>query len=213
MKVAIYIRVSKIDLNPENQKLELERYAKAMGWDYTFFEETESTRKTRPIKNQIFLDAIKKKWDMIFVYKLDRWARSLQELMNDIALLQQAKVEFRSLGDNIIVNEDPRNMLMIHILGAFAQFERAMIRERTMSGLARARAQGKKLGRPSKDGKRYVRPSRAQVSEQMAKGLTIREIAKELKTSKYWAHTVMKEVRELGLSESSPESEGVSVGD
>lgn len=209
-RVAIYIRVSKIDLNPENQKLELERYAKAMNWNYTIFEEKESTRKTRPIKNQLFTEALKKRWDMIFIYKLDRWARSLQELMNDISRLQQAKVEFRSLGDNIIVNEDPRNMLMVHILGAFAEFERAMIRERTIAGLQRARAQGKKLGRPSKDGKEYSRPSRSQVSELMSKGMSVREIARELKTSRYWAHTVMKEVRNLGLSESKQDSGGVS---
>jgi putative DNA-invertase from lambdoid prophage Rac len=209
MKVAIYLRVSRIDLHPENQLLELERFAKAMGWDYEIFEEKESTRKTRPIKNKIFQEALQKKWDCIFVYKLDRWARSFQELINDINRLKQYKVEFRSLGDNIIVNDDPRNMLMIHILGAFAEFERAMIRERTMVGLERARAQGKKLGRPTKDGKKYSRPSRNQVSELMAKGLTVREIAKELKTSKYWAHTVIKEVREMSLSETKQESVGV----
>jgi len=150
MKVAIYIRVSRIDLNPENQRLELERFAKAMNWDYTIFEEKESTRKTRPIKQKIFQEALKKKWDMIFVYKLDRWCRSLQEMINDFSLLTQNKVEFRSLGDNIILNEDPRNMMMIQILGVFAEFERSMIRERTLAGLARARAQGKKLGRPRK---------------------------------------------------------------
>lgn len=209
MKVAIYVRVSRIDLNPENQKLELERFAKAMNWEYEIFEEKESTRKTRPIKNELFQQALKKKWDMIFVYKLDRWARSLQELINDINFLRQNKVEFRSLGENIIINEDPRNMLMIQILGAFAEFERAMIRERTIAGLDRVRAQGKKLGRPSKSGDKYVRPSRAEVSNLMSKGLTVREIAKELKTSKYWAHTVMKEVRELNLSESNQDSMGV----
>ncbi len=149
-KVAIYIRVSRIDLHPENQRLELERFAGAMGWDYEIFEEKESTRKTRPIKQKLFQDALKKEYDIIMVYKLDRWARSLQELMNDLERLKANGVEFRSLGDSIIVNDDPRNMLMVQILGAFAQFERAMIRERTLLGLARARAQGKKLGRPKK---------------------------------------------------------------
>lgn len=150
MKVAIYLRVSREDLNPDNQRLELERYAKAMGWDYTIFEEKESTRKTRPIKNDLLQSALRKEYDTILVYKLDRWARSLQELINDLNLLRQNKVEFRSLGESITVNDDPRNMLMIHILGAFAEFERAIIRERTMSGLARARAEGKILGRPRK---------------------------------------------------------------
>lgn len=151
MKVAIYVRVSKIDLNPENQKIELEKYAKAMGWDYEIFEEMESTRKTRPVKQEVFQRACRKEWDCILIYKLDRWARSLQELLNDITILQSNKVEFRSLGESITVNQDPRNMLMIHILGAFAEFERAMIRERTMMGLARARAEGRVGGRPRKN--------------------------------------------------------------
>ena len=107
MKVAIYIRVSRIDLNPENQKLELEKFAKAMGWDYTIFEEVESTRKTRPIKNMVFQDALKRKYDLILIYKLDRWARSLQELINDINQLKNSKVQFRSLGENIVVDDDP----------------------------------------------------------------------------------------------------------
>ena len=157
MKVAIYIRVSRIDLNPENQKLELEKFAKAMGWDYTIFEEVESTRKTRPIKNMVFQDALKRKYDLILIYKLDRWARSLQELINDINQLKNSKVQFRSLGENIVVDDDPRNMLMIQILGAFAEFERAIIRERTMAGLDRARAKGIKLGRPRKAIKRQGR--------------------------------------------------------
>lgn len=150
MKVAIYVRVSRIDLNPENQQIELEKYAKAMGWDYVVFEEKESTRKTRPVKLEVFQRACRKEFDCILVYKLDRWARSLQELINDFTILQNNKVEFRSLGENITVNDDPRNMLMIHMLGAFAEFERAMIRERTMSGLARARAEGRVGGRPRK---------------------------------------------------------------
>ena len=150
MKVAIYLRVSRADLNPENQLIELEQYAKAMNYEYEIYEEIESTRKTRPIKQKVFQLACEKKIDMIIVQKLDRWARSLQELINDFHILQQNKVIFRSIKDNIILDEDPRNMLMIHILGAFAEFEREMIRERTLAGLERARRAGIRLGRPPK---------------------------------------------------------------
>jgi len=148
MKVAIYCRTSKIDQNPENQKIELERYAKAMGYDYKIFEEQESTRKTRPVKNNIFQDALRKKWDLILVWKLDRWARSMQELINDLELLKQNNVQFKTLKENIVLDDNPTNKLMINILSSFAQFERDIIRERTMAGLERARQQGKKLGRP-----------------------------------------------------------------
>lgn len=168
MKTAIYLRVSKADLHPENQKLELERYAKGMGYDYKIFEEIESTRKTRPIKNKILQDAISKKYDLILILKFDRWARSLQELINDLNLLKQHKVQFFSLKDNIKLDDNPSNMLMIHILGAFAEFERAIIKDRTDGGLNRIRDQIKrkgfyiskagnkitKLGRPRKDEKK-----------------------------------------------------------
>jgi len=157
MRTAIYIRVSKTDQNPENQRLELEKFAKAMNYDYEIFEEKESTRKTRPIKNQIFQEALKKKYDLILVWKLDRWARSMQELINDLELLKQNKVEFRTLKENIVLDNNPTNKLMINILSSFAQFERDIIRERTMAGLDRARAQGKKLGRPKGSADKKVR--------------------------------------------------------
>jgi len=150
MKVVIYCRTSKTDQNPENQKIELEHYAKAMGYDYKIFEEQESTRKTRPIKNKIFQEALGKKWDLILVWKLDRWARSMQELINDLELLKQNNVQFRTLKENLILDDNPTNKLMINILSSFAQFERDIIRERTLAGLERARQQGKKLGRPRK---------------------------------------------------------------
>ena len=155
VKTAIYCRTSKIDQNPENQRLELERYAKSMGYDYVVFEEKETTKKTRPIKNQIFQDALNKKYDLILVWKLDRWARSMQELINDLEVLKQNKVEFRTLKENIVLDNNPTNKLMINILSSFAQFERDIIRERTLAGLDRARRQGKILGRPkgSKDKK------------------------------------------------------------
>lgn len=155
MKVAIYVRVSRVDLHPENQLTELENYANVMGWDYEVYVEKESTRKTRPIKKQVFDMACVRKIDKILVYKLDRWARSLQELMYDFGILQKHNVEFQSLRDNISLDKDPRNMLMIQIIGAFAEFEREMIRERTIAGLERARRQGKKLGRPRKKRRVY----------------------------------------------------------
>ncbi len=154
MKVAIYIRVSRIDMHPENQLMELEQFAKAMNYDYTVFEEKESTRKTRPIKQKIYQEALQRKWDGILIYKLDRWARSLQELVNDIQILHQNKVMFRSLKENLVMDDDPRNQLMVNILASFAEFERAMISERTKAGLARARAQGVVLGRPRKFSRR-----------------------------------------------------------
>lgn len=159
MRIAIYTRVSRSDLNQDNQIFALEEYAKMKGWEWQLFKEEQTTRKTRPIKEEV-LDALRKgKFDGVLVYKLDRWARSLQELIMNIQ-------EITSKGKQFIVLTQPfdtsssSGMLMMQILGAFAEFEREIIRERTMAGLERAKAQGKKLGRPrkaiKKQGRVYV---------------------------------------------------------
>jgi DNA invertase Pin-like site-specific DNA recombinase len=147
MKVAIYIRVSREDLHLDNQRKPLIDYAVMKGWEYEIFEEQESTRKTRPVKEDLLNLMRKGKYDAVLVYKLDRWARSLQELIMNID-------ELKNRGKGFIVLTQPidttssAGMLMFQILGAFAEFEREIIRERTKAGLDRARAQGKKLGRP-----------------------------------------------------------------
>lgn len=149
MKVAIYCRVSRDDLHSENQKLQLVEYAKQKGWEYEIFEETESSRKTRPIKENVLSLIRHGKFDGVLIYKLDRWARSLQELIINVT-------EITSRGKQFIVLTQPfdttnaSGMLMMQILGAFAEFERELIRERTITGLERARAKGIKLGRPRK---------------------------------------------------------------
>lgn len=149
MKIAIYCRVSRGDLNPENQKLALIEEAKRRGWDYDIFEETESTRKTRPIKEEILKQIRLNKYDGILIYKLDRWARSLQELIMNVTEITQRGKQFIVLTQPFDTTSSA-GMLMMQILGAFAEFEREIIRERTMAGLDRARQQGKKLGRPRK---------------------------------------------------------------
>ena len=137
-KVAIYCRVSSLDSQTtENQKPDLIKYCDGMGYDYDIFEEKESSRKTRPVKNQVFRDALEKKYDIILVWKLDRWARSLQELINDLEILKENKIQFYSFKDNIKLSDNPIDKLMIHVLGAFGQFERDIIRDRTISALKR----------------------------------------------------------------------------
>lgn len=149
MRIAIYVRVSRSDLNLDNQIRQLEEYAKTKGWEYKIFEETESSRKTRPIKEEVLNLLRQGKFDGVLVYKLDRWARSLQELIMNIEELKNRNKQFIVLTQPIDTTNSA-GMLMLQILGAFAEFEREIIRERTISGLDRARSQGKILGRPRK---------------------------------------------------------------
>lgn len=149
MRIAIYCRVSKRDLKPENQRLQLVEYAKQKGWDYEVFEEIESTRKTRPVKESILKLIREGKIDGVLIYKLDRWARSLQELIMNVTEITERGKQF-IVSTQAFDTTSASGMLMMQILGAFAEFEREIIRERTMAGLDRARARGVKLGRPRK---------------------------------------------------------------
>ena len=147
MKYAIYVRVSRTDQILENQIMPLVEYAKRMGWEYELFKEKESTRKTRPIQWDLYNRLLKKEFDGLLFYKLDRWARSLRELVTHMGELNDKGVNVVSLTENIDLST-ATGRLMVNIISSFAEFERSIIRERTLSGLARAKAQGKTLGRP-----------------------------------------------------------------
>jgi putative DNA-invertase from lambdoid prophage Rac len=154
MKMAIYCRVSTRDQHPENQRIELEEYAKRMGYQYDVFEEKESTRNTRPIKASLIGRLRKKEFDGVLIWKLDRWARSLSEMILEVKELIDKNIAFVSLKDSIDLSS-AAGRLTFHIFSAFAEFERSIISERTLLGLERARKEGKRLGRPngSKDKK------------------------------------------------------------
>ena len=196
MKVAIYCRVSMQDQTVDNQVIPLKAYCERMGWEYELFTEQESTRKTRPIQWALYNRLLHKEFDGLLIYKFDRWARSTKELIEHIENLVNKDIMVYSYSENLDLSSS-MGRAMLTIISAFAQLERDIIRERTIAGLNRARAQGKKLGRPRKGNNNYKRPSRAEVSECIGKGMTVRETAKELKTSRYWAQTVMSEVKNV----------------
>lgn len=148
MRIAIYCRVSTKDQHPENQRIELEEYAKRMSYEYETFEETESTRNTRPIKANLLNMLREKKFDGVLIWRLDRWARSLSEMILEAQEMCNKNISFISLKDNIDLSTSS-GRLIFHIFSALAEFEREVIRERTLLGLERAKREGKKLGRPS----------------------------------------------------------------
>ena len=152
MKVALYLRVSTENQTTENQRIRLEEYAKSNNWEYDVFDEVESTRKTRPVKQALLAKLRANEYDAVVVYKLDRWARSSTELILDTKELIDKGVGFISISDNLDFTT-ASGKLHFQILSAFAEFERSLISERTKEGLKRAKSQGKQLGRPkgSKD--------------------------------------------------------------
>ena len=152
--VALYMRVSTDSQTVDNQRLRLVEYAERNGYQYDIYEEVESTRKTRPVKQELLKRLRQNEYESVIVFKLDRWARSSTELILDAKELIDKGIGFISISDNLDFGT-ASGKLHFQILSAFAEFERELIRERTLEGLRRSKAQGKIPGRPkgSKDSK------------------------------------------------------------
>ena len=150
-RVALYARVSTLNnQDPEMQLAELREYADRRGWQ--IYEEytdqgVSGTKESRPALNRLMSDAYRRRFDAILVWKIDRFGRSLKHLVNSLAELASLGVAFISLRDNLDLST-PSGRLMFQIIGAMAEFERALIQERVRAGLRNARAKGKRLGRP-----------------------------------------------------------------
>jgi len=147
MNMALYCRVSTDEQKTENQKIRLIEYAERNNYTYKVIEEVESSRKTRPKKAELLNQLRRKEFDGVIIWKLDRWARSSYELLSEINELYTKDIKFISLSDNIDLST-ATGKLQFQILSAFAEFERNLIKERTLEGLNRAKKQGKTLGRP-----------------------------------------------------------------
>ena len=149
-------RSSTSEQTVENQKFRLIEYANNLGYSYDTFEETESTRKTRPVKQALLARLRNNEYDAVIIYKLDRWARSSTELILDVKELVDKNIAFISISDNLDFST-AAGRLHFQILSAFAEFERELIRQRTVQSLQRKKAQGYIFtGRPkgSKDRKK-----------------------------------------------------------
>jgi putative DNA-invertase from lambdoid prophage Rac len=153
-KIAIYCRVSTNRQTNENQKIRLLQYAADMSYKFDLYEEVESSRKTRPVKQDLLMKLRKGEYSAVVVFKLDRFARSSRELILEIQELLDKGIGFISISDNLDFSSS-MGRLHFQILAAFAEFERSLIAERTREGLERTKSQGTKLGRPkgSKDSK------------------------------------------------------------
>lgn len=185
-RAAIYARVSTFDQEPENQLQELRRYVEARGWTGTEYIDkgVSGAKDSRPALDALVRDAKRRKFDTLIVWRLDRLGRNLKHLITLLEELQAMGVAFVSLHEGIDATT-PAGKLQMHILGAIAEFERARIAERVKAGLARAKAQGRRLGRPRKA-----------VEESLlapVRGLSVRQAAARLGVSAATAHRWMRE--------------------
>jgi DNA invertase Pin-like site-specific DNA recombinase len=197
VRVALYARVSTHNnQDPEMQLSELRQYTAHRGWEiveeYTD-EGVSGCKESRPALNRLMADACRRRFDAIVVWKIDRFGRSLKHLINSLAELGALGVSFVSLRDHLDLST-PSGRLMFQIIGAMAEFERALIQERVRAGLRNARAKGKRLGRP-----RVVVDS-AKIVSLRAQGFSWSQIEAETGTSKGTAQRAFVESKPIKVS-------------
>jgi len=175
-RVALYARVSTTDQTPDNQLMALRGYADARGWAATEFTEVgvSGAKERRPALDAMLAAARARKIDVVCCVRLDRLARSTHHLLT-------MAQELEALGVDLVATEQtvdtttPAGRLLFAVLGAIAEFERGLIRERVLSGVRRAKAAGIHCGRPRKY---EMDPS--EVLALHSQGLSLSEIGRRL---------------------------------
>ncbi|MDA1305474.1 MAG: recombinase family protein [Nitrospirae bacterium] len=189
MKVGIYARVSTIDKGQDVgiQVGELEAYAKARGWtvlDQYLDEGISGSKERRPGLDRLLTACRRRQIDIVLVWRLDRLGRSLKHLIMMLDELKSLGVAFVALHEQIDCTT-ATGQLMLHLLGAFAEFERALIRERVKAGLAHAQSKGQRLGRPR------LEIDLTRVKSLRKDGRSIRQIAQTLHVSPASVHKTL----------------------
>lgn len=154
MRCALYARVSTTDQNCEMQLRELREYICRRNWTNAgeYVDRGFSGAKaSRPALDRLMADAAQHKFSCVCVYKIDRYGRSVLHLNQQLAALTSYGVRFIATSQSLDTDEkNPTSRLLLQILASVAEFEREMIRERTLSGIRAAQANGKVVGRPKR---------------------------------------------------------------
>lgn len=192
-RVAVYARVSTDGQTTENQIRELKDVAERSGWHVVEVYEDNGIsgskgREQRPAFDRLLKAATARKFDMIAVWSVDRLGRSLQHLVTFLDEVHALGVELY-LHQQGIDTTTPSGKAMFQMVGVFAEFERAMIRERVVAGLGRARDAGKVLGRRPGSMSKHVIQALPDIKKMQGEGRSIRYMAKETGLS---VNTVLK---------------------
>jgi DNA invertase Pin-like site-specific DNA recombinase len=153
MKAAIYARVSTANngQDPRVQTREIGEFCERRGWTLTEYVDIgiSGTKEKRPALDRLMADAHKRKFDVVVVWKFDRFARSVSHLLRALETFNALGIAFVSLSEQLDTST-PTGKMVFTVLGAVAELERSLVVERVKAGLRNARAKGKRLGRPSK---------------------------------------------------------------
>jgi putative DNA-invertase from lambdoid prophage Rac len=181
MKTALYARVSTADQKSlKSQMEEMRNYAQGRKWEIiTEVKEIGSGGKTRPKREELMQMARRREIDCIIVWKLDRWGRSMTDLVTTLQELREMGVQFVSVRDALDFTTTMGRALA-GMLAVFAEFERDILRERVRAGLASAKLEGRIGGRP----KATTEDQREEIKRLLSKGTSKAEIARTLKVSR-----------------------------
>jgi DNA invertase Pin-like site-specific DNA recombinase len=151
-RAVLYLRVSTIEQTTANQERELREVASRMSCEIVHVYKDHGIsgakgRKKRPAFDRMCRDAAQRKFDLVMAWSVDRLGRSLQDLVGFLSELHAMRIDL-FLHQQGLDTTTPAGKAMFQMMGVFAEFERAMIQERVRAGLARAKSEGKKLGRP-----------------------------------------------------------------
>jgi len=185
-KAAIYIRVSTTEQETGLQENELREFAERRGWEYEVFTDRgqSGAKDSRPALNQLLQQLRRKKFDVVCVWALDRLARSLRQLLTISEECKALGVDLVSLKQNLDTTL-PAGRLTFQVLGAVAEFEREMLRERVKAGMNQARRVGKHIGRPAR---RWFHSSEIEKMRALrSKGTSIRKLATDFHTTQWMA--------------------------
>ena len=193
----IYARVSTTDQSCERQVADLVSFAERGGFDVIgqFKETASGTASTRAARNEIMALVQARKIDAVLVTELSRWGRSTQDLLDTLHKLAGWNVSVVAMSGMTFALDSPHGRMMATLLSGIAQFERDLISERVKSGLAEAKARGRKLGR--QPGQRPKSDRLApKVLAAVEEGRSYRWIARDLGISKNTVLTIVKRHRE-----------------
>jgi DNA invertase Pin-like site-specific DNA recombinase len=181
---AIYVRVSTNEQETEMQEVELREYVEKRGWTYRLYRDKgeSGAKDNRPALNSMLNDLRRRRIDVVVVWKLDRLARSLRQLLTIGEECRSLGVDLVSLRQNIDTTL-PAGRLTFQILGAVAEFERELLRERVKAGMAQARRTGKHVGRPAL--RKFQPTDIDQMRQLRSKGTSVRKLAKEFATTQW----------------------------
>lgn len=202
MRVALYARVSTKDKgqDPETQLIPLRDFAKAKQYEVVgeFVDKGWSgSKERRPELDRLMRAAKRNTFDAVLVWRFDRFARSTTHLLSALATFHELRIDFISFNEAIDTST-PIGKMVFTVLAAVAEMERALIRERVLAGIDRARRQGKKLGRHT------VLVDKEKLIETLSRGASISQTAREFGISR---PTVRQIAKSAGFSKDGEKAE------